>query len=194
MEVSPADPSGWVWSPLYSQMPRHVTSNLQRVHEEMDINRGRQPSQSTWEEPCDPRPTDSLPWTIATPSYSPGSRDVCQLQGHWARACCWAELLAGCPRCRGTAGSERPQLRLPPPACLRHSLLTPLLQPQCVHMGGKKEGGGGARSRQRKQGGQGRFKEHLLHAQLSTGHRQTSLPLFLMWEKRHNLLDKHVHP
>ena len=62
---------------------------------------------------------------------------------------------------------------------------------RCVHTGGKKERGGGAR---RGQGGQGRFKEHLLYAKLSTGHIQTSLHLFLMWERRHNLLDKHVHP
>ena len=142
MEVSPVDPSGWVWSPLYSQMPRHVTSNLQRVREEMDINRGRQPSQSTWEEPCDPRPTDSLPWTIATPSYSPGSRDVCQLQGHWAHACCWAELLAGCPQCRGTAGSERPRLRLPPPARLRHSLLALCCSLNVSTWGARKRGVG----------------------------------------------------
>ena len=74
-------PSGSQWlglylvsSPLYSQMPCHMISNLQLVHGEMDVNRGRQPSQRIWEEPCDPRPTDSLPWTVATPSYSSGKQ------------------------------------------------------------------------------------------------------------------------
>lgn len=78
------------------QIPCQIISNPQCVHEEMGVNIGRQPPQRRWEEPCDPRPTDSLQWAIATLSYSPvlGNRDLCHLQGHWAHTCLYAELLA----------------------------------------------------------------------------------------------------
>ena len=48
---------------------------------------------------------------------------------------------------------------------------------RCVHIGGKKERGGGARRGQGKQGGHGRFKEHLL---CQAQHRaQTDITTFI---------------
>lgn len=54
-----------------AQMPGHMTSDPQCAHEEMEANISRQRPRSRREEPCDPRPTESCQWTIATPSYSP---------------------------------------------------------------------------------------------------------------------------
>lgn len=70
-------------------------------------------------------------------------------------------------------------LRLIPPAFPQTQLVGPLaVATRCVHMRGKKErGGGAARREQGKQGGHGRFKEHLL---CQAQHRaQTDITTFI---------------
>lgn len=116
-----------VGSPLYSQVPCHVLSNLQRVREEMDVNEADNLPRARGRNPVTPGLLTASHGQLLHPPTLLGNRDVCQLQGHWVHACWCAELLAGCPRCRGTAGSVRHGLRLIPPAFLKHSLLAPLL-------------------------------------------------------------------